>query len=79
MGICHYCFNCGRCRGEKPKPIVFSTCLACGHVNPEGVTECQQCGASLVLEPGVTNTAGVKAGAVVHDPKSCRSEGSSSR
>lgn len=69
MGICHYCFNCGRCRGEKPKPIVFPVCLGCGFGNPAGVTVCQKCGRSLILEPGVTNTAGVKTGAAVHDPR----------
>ncbi|MGN0077482.1 MAG: hypothetical protein ACI36V_01705 [Coriobacteriales bacterium] len=58
MGICHYCFNCGRCRGEKPKAIVVPTCMACGFRNERGVETCAECGNSLVLQPGVTNTVG---------------------
>lgn len=58
MGICHYCFNCGRCRGELPKPIVVPVCLACGYRNERGVSVCSKCGESLELKPGITNTAG---------------------
>ena len=59
MGKCHYCFDCGQCRGETPKPFVFPICLACGFENERGVEECVRCGASLVLQPGVTNTIGM--------------------
>lgn len=58
VGICHYCFNCGRCRGEKPKAFIFAICMSCGFENEEGVTVCAKCGASLELQPGETNTAG---------------------
>lgn len=54
MGNCHYCFNCGRCRGEMPEEFVFSLCMACGHDNEEGALACARCGASLTLG----NTAG---------------------
>ena len=60
VGICHYCFNCGRCRGEKPKPITLSICMSCGFDNEPDAEVCEKCGASLVLEPGVTNTVGKK-------------------
>ena len=59
MGKCHYCFDCGQCRGETPKSFVFPICLACGFENERGVEECTRCGASLVLQPGVTNTIGM--------------------
>lgn len=58
MGICHYCFNCGRCRGEKPKSFIFAKCLCCGHTNEKGVAVCVVCGSSLELVPGETNTVG---------------------
>ena len=36
MGRCHYCINCGLCRGEKPKAILVPVCIRCGHKNPLG-------------------------------------------
>ena len=30
MGNCHYCMNCGRCRGEKPPAILVRRCPSCG-------------------------------------------------
>lgn len=57
MGRCHYCVNCGLCRGEKPKPILVPVCIYCGHNNPFGSETCEACGESLELQPGVTNTA----------------------
>ena len=60
MGACFYCFNCGRCKGVKPKPIILSNCLNCGYKNERGVDTCAQCGNSLVLKPGETNTVGRK-------------------
>ena len=57
MGRCHYCINCGLCRGEKPKAILVLVCIRCGHKNPLGSKTCESCGESLELQPGVTNTA----------------------
>ena len=57
MGRCHYCINCGLCRGEKPKAILVPVCIRCGHKNPLGSETCEACGESLRLQPGVTNTA----------------------
>lgn len=51
MGECHYCFDCGRCRGETPPAVYVHRCPACRHVNPHGSTECEQCGESLLLDP----------------------------
>lgn len=55
MGRCHYCINCGLCRGEAPKPILVPLCIHCGHNNPLGSETCEECGGSLLLEPGKTN------------------------
>lgn len=57
MGRCHYCINCGLCRGEKPKAILVPVCIRCGHKNSLGSETCEACGESLRLQPGVTNTA----------------------
>ncbi len=58
MAKCGYaCINCGLCKGKLPKPILVPLCLGCGHENPLGTECCEQCGASLKLIPGVTNTA----------------------
>lgn len=51
MGQCHYCMNCGRCRGEMPPAIIVHRCPACGFVNEDGTVECAACGASLQLDP----------------------------
>ncbi|WP_165170804.1 hypothetical protein [Adlercreutzia sp. ZJ242] len=51
MGNCHYCFNCGRCRGETPPGVFVRRCPACRHVNERGARECEACGASLYLDP----------------------------
>ncbi|HIW75816.1 MULTISPECIES: hypothetical protein [Gordonibacter] len=55
MGNCHYCMNCGRCRGEKPKPILVRRCPTCGHMNEPGSTACAACSASLTLQSGTTS------------------------
>jgi hypothetical protein len=52
---CHYCINCGRCRGELPQPIFVRRCLVCGWQNQSGQESCAACGASLKLIPGVSN------------------------
>ncbi|WP_158539678.1 zinc ribbon domain-containing protein [Gordonibacter sp. 28C] len=52
MGNCHYCMNCGRCRGEKPPAILVRRCPSCGHVNEPGSNACADCGASLALQTG---------------------------
>lgn len=56
MGTCHYCFNCGRCRGELPEPFILPICLKCGYKNSRDVDVCANCGSSLEVQPGVTNT-----------------------
>lgn len=61
MGRCHYCINCGLCRGEAPKPFLVPVCIYCGHKNPFGSTICEACSASLELRPGVTNIASCNA------------------
>lgn len=59
MSRCGYaCVGCGVCTGETKPPILVPLCIHCGHENPFGSTECERCGASLVLQTGVTNTAG---------------------
>lgn len=52
MGNCHYCMNCGRCRGETPPAVVVHRCPMCRHRNPDGAVVCEKCGASLRLDPG---------------------------
>lgn len=54
MGNCHYCMNCGRCRGEKPRGFYARRCPACGAMNEQGSTECAFCGGSLLLQSGTT-------------------------
>ena len=51
MGECHYCFNCGRCRGETPPPVYVHRCPACGFVNEHGSKTCAECGTSLLMDP----------------------------
>ena len=51
MGECHYCFNCGRCRGETPPSICLRTCPVCRFKNEANTENCVQCGASLRLDP----------------------------
>lgn len=51
MGNCHYCFNCGRCRGELPPAVYARTCPACRHRNEAGSKECAQCGELLLMDP----------------------------
>lgn len=59
MSKCGYaCMNCGKCRGILPKPIYVPKCITCGYDNPFGSVECENCGASLELKPGITNTIG---------------------
>lgn len=53
MGTCHYCFNCGRCRGETPPGVYVRRCPSCGFKNESGAKECAKCGASLYLDPNV--------------------------
>ncbi|MEG0323091.1 MAG: hypothetical protein RR547_13525 [Raoultibacter sp.] len=60
MGTCHYCMNCGRCRGEKPHEFYVRKCPACGRMNDKGTKRCMTCEASLLLEPGTTNFVGVR-------------------
>lgn len=55
MGNCHYCMNCGRCRGELPKAFRVRRCPSCGHMNEQGASSCSVCGTSLVLQTGVTD------------------------
>ena len=57
MGNCHYCFNCGRCRGEMPESFAMPLCMTCGYENKPEDLVCAKCGASLVLG----NSAGVPA------------------
>ena len=47
MGNCHYCMNCGRCRGEKPPAILVRRCPSCGCINDPGTRACAACGGSL--------------------------------
>lgn len=51
MGNCHYCFDCGRCRGETPPAVYARRCFECRHVNPLGSEVCERCGASLFVDP----------------------------
>lgn len=51
MGTCHYCFNCGRCRGETPRAVYVRTCPACRFKNEEGAKACAACGESLFMDP----------------------------
>ena len=51
MGQCHYCIDCGRCRGETPPGIYVRRCLYCHALNDEGSIECAACGRSLYLDP----------------------------
>lgn len=52
MGSCHYCFNCGRCRGETPPAVYVRTCPACGLRNEEGSRQCARCAEGLLMDPG---------------------------
>lgn len=59
MAKCGYaCINCGLCKGKAPKPILVPKCIVCGTDNEQGSTLCISCGNSLILTPGITNTAG---------------------
>jgi len=49
LGACHYCMNCGRCKGGMPKPIMVTLCPSCGLENERGTIACLRCGTSLVL------------------------------
>ena len=51
MGNCHYCMNCGRCRGEMPPPVYVHRCPACGFRNESGAHACAKCGESLKMDP----------------------------
>ncbi|MCI8341211.1 MAG: hypothetical protein HFJ73_06450 [Eggerthellaceae bacterium] len=51
MGECHYCFNCGRCRGETPPAVYARTCPACLFKNEAGSKACAKCGESLLMDP----------------------------
>jgi hypothetical protein len=63
MSKCGYaCINCGLCRGEIKDPILVTKCLQCGFENERGSKICAKCGASLSLQAGITNTAGVRGG-----------------
>ena len=57
MGNCHYCMNCGRCRGEKPPAILVCRCPSCGRMNDPGTRTCAACGGSLELQSGTTSLA----------------------
>lgn len=59
---CHYCINCGRCRGEAGNAIFVRHCVLCGHENAAGSRECAACGGSLKLTPGITNLSDVVSG-----------------
>lgn len=67
MAKCGYvCVNCGQCKGKLRAPILVTTCLSCGHRNEKGSRECAECGASLELQAGVSNTAGSPVGRSLH-------------
>ena len=57
MGNCHYCMNCGRCRGEKPPANRVRRCPSCGCMNDSGTRACAACGGSLELQSGTTSLA----------------------
>ena len=57
MGNCHYCMNCGRCRGETPPAILVRRCPSCGYTNDPGTRACAACGGSLELQSGTTGLA----------------------
>ena len=69
MGNCHYCMNCGRCRGEKPRAFYARRCPACGFRNEAGSEVCASCGSSLLLSPGETSFAPGQRRVVKEDEK----------